>query len=180
MSPEEQEKIIKQCVAENPLAQRQLYEAYAGRLYAVCLRYLNHREDAQEALSNTWIKVFDNISRFRFESALNTWMTKIAVRECLMMLRKKNVFFQSLNEDITQANYVLENHNDEVEYLQHIIESLPVGFRTVFNLYAIEGYGHKEIAEMLGISESTSKSQLSRARSILRKKVEQNVFNYER
>ena len=180
LSIDEQKIIIKQCVSENALAQRQLYNAYAGQLFAVCLRYLKQREDAEEALSNCWIKIFDHVEQFRFESKLTTWMTRIAVNESLMILRKKNVFFHELNEAITEEKDAPDADESDAAYLMHIIEALPVGFRTVFNLYAIEGYAHKEIAQMLGISEGTSKSQLSRAREILRKKVEQNMFDYEK
>lgn len=173
------QRLIAQCKSGNRLAQRQLYDRYAGRLFAVCLRYLQ-REDAEDALANAWIKVFRSLSKFRGDSALSTWMTRIAVNECLMMLRGKNMFFEQVNESHeTQLSLTVNDGSDEEQLLQFIAE-LPVGFRTVFNLYAIEGYSHKEIASMLNISVGTSKSQLSRARDILKKKVEQNIFDYGR
>jgi RNA polymerase sigma factor (sigma-70 family) len=167
--------LLEQCAKGNRLAQRQMYERYAGRLFAICLRYLG-REDAEEAHSNAWVKVFENLAHFRGDSKLTTWMTRIAVNECLMMLRKKNIFFQEMEEEMFEqaAGYV---DDSDVEQLLQLVAELPVGYRTVFNLYAIEGYGHKEIASMLNISEGTSKSQLSRAREILKKGVEERVFN---
>lgn len=166
--------LLEQCANGNRLAQRQMYERYAGRLFATCLRYLS-REDAEEAHSNAWIKVFQNVVHFRGESKLSTWMTRITVNECLMMLRKKNIFFQEMEDEMFEqvAGYV---DDSDVEQLLQLVSELPVGYRTVFNLYAIEGYSHKEIAEMLRISEGTSKSQLARARDILRKGVEERVF----
>lgn len=169
-------QLIAECNAGNRLAQRQLYERHAGRLFAVCLRYLK-REDAEDALANAWIKVFRSLKDFRGDSGLPTWMTRIVVNECLMLLRKKNVFFEQINEVHEAQVFVTEEASDEEMLLQFVAE-LPLGFRTVFNLYAIEGYSHKEIASMLNISEGTSKSQLSRARNILKNKVEQTIFNH--
>ncbi len=173
------QKLIAKCNSGNRLAQRQLYERYAGRLFAVCLRYLQ-REDAEDALANAWVKIFRSLSKFRGDSSLSTWMTRIAVNECLMMLRGKNTFFEQVSETHDINNAILDDDGSDEQQLLQFIAELPVGFRTVFNLYAIEGYTHKEIATMLNISEGTSKSQLSRARNILKKKVEQNIFNYER
>lgn len=169
--------LIEAAIKGQTLAQRQLYDTYAPRVFAVCLRYLQ-REDAEEALSNTWIKGFEKLHLFRADSQLITWITRIAVNECLMMLRKKNVFFEQIDEQQQQPLHQLQSDASEEQQLMYFIAELPIGYRTVFNLYAIEGYSHKEIAEKLGISEGTSKSQLSRAREILKKKVEQDIFNY--
>ncbi|TVQ80124.1 MAG: sigma-70 family RNA polymerase sigma factor [Flavobacteriales bacterium] len=170
----DEQVLIKHCTRGNRLAQRQLYEMHAGRLFAVCLRYLQ-REDAEEAHSNTWVKVFQGIDGFRGESKFSTWMTRIAVNECLMMLRRKNVFFSELDENAPTLQ-TEEHEESDTAHLLHLIANLPLGYRTVFNLYAIEGYSHKEIAEMLSINEGTSKSQLARARGILRNALEKNVF----
>jgi RNA polymerase sigma-70 factor (ECF subfamily) len=163
------ETIIEQCKAGNPFAQKLIYEQFVNQMYRLCKRYIRYTPDAEEMLMNGFLKVFKNIEKFEFrgEISLEVWMKKIMVNECLMHLRKADNFqFVAETEiDFQEQDYM--NINYSTEELYAMILKLPVGYRTVFNLYAIEGYSHKEIAEQLGISENTSKSQLHKARFFL-------------
>ena len=133
----------------------------------ICLRYANRSEEAEDMLQNGFIKVFEKIGTFRATGSLEGWIRKIIVNESLTYLRKNKAM--KMNIDIDDAKYVVPANSHVVENMNEkdllkIIQQLPTGFRTVFNMYAIEGYSHKEIAELLGISEGTSKSQYSRAK----------------
>ena len=147
----------------------------------VCCRYLKSREDAEEVLLDGFYKFFKNLSSFHYQGdpALYAWLKKIMINECLMLLRKKNVFtivIESAAEDIPLEEEVLNNLS--AKEIFDLIVQLPVGYRTVFNLYVIEGMNHKEIAAIMGIAEGTSKSQLSKAKSLLQKKILQNGNEY--
>jgi RNA polymerase sigma-70 factor (ECF subfamily) len=143
-------------------------------MLAVCRRYTQSIEDAEEVLSNGFIKVFERIDQYRGEGALGGWIRQIMVREALNFVRyQKNLFVEAdESRDLSLAHSAFKEQH-EAEYLMRFIDQLPTGYQTVFNLYAIEGYGHKEIAEMLEISESTSKSQLRKARLQLQEKLEE-------
>jgi len=167
--------LIEQCKKEDRKAQYRLYDLYADYVFRICLRYAGNESDAEDCVSETFLKIFSNIGTVVFENEkmLTGWIRKVAVNECLMMLRKKvkyietnsyeNIDFIDDNQDILSGI--------EVGYLFQIIQSLPPGYRTIFNLYAIEGYSHREIAHRLGISEGTSKSQLNRAKALLKEKL---------
>ena len=161
-------------------AQKKLFYALADRMLVVCLRYVKTREDAEEILLDGFFKFFKHLPSFDYvnEAALHGWLKKILVNECLMFLRKKNVFTmttESAAEEIALEEDGLNNLS--AEEIFKLIVQLPVGYRTVFNLHIIEGMVHKEIAETLGISEGTSKSQLSKAKSALQKML-QNQLNF--
>ena len=146
-------------------------------MLSLCLRYVKDESSAEDVMVSAFVKVFSRIDQYKGEGSFEGWLRKIMVNEALGFIRKyKNLY---LEVDIDHANYEvdlekLESHM-EVEELLQLIYQLPTGYRTIFNLYAIEGYSHKEIAEMLGISINTSKSQLSRARVIL----QQSLYNAE-
>ncbi|ADB41646.1 RNA polymerase sigma factor [Spirosoma linguale] len=161
-------------------AHKVIYERYAGKMLAVCTRYCANRADAEEVMLDGFMKVFEKIEQFREDGSFEGWIRRIMVTESLMFLRKAKQWRQevSLDEVIVEPDYewadTAVNEND----LLRMVNQMPDGYRTVFNLYAIEGYSHAEIAEMLGISEGTSKSQLSRARLLLQtnlKKLEQET-----
>lgn len=144
----------------------------------VCIRYADRREEAEDMLQNGFIKVFDKIDTFKGTGSLEGWIRKIIVNESLTYIRKNKQM--KMNVDIENAKYMIpgQNHIGDIvneKDLLRIIQQLPVGFRTVFNLFAIEGYSHKEIAEQLGITEGTSKSQYSRARTHLQKMLQPEV-----
>lgn len=164
------EELVNGCISKKPSAQKLLFERFSRKMMGVCLRYADRGEEAEDMLQNGFIRVFDKIETFRGSGSLEGWIRKIVVNESLTYLRKNKAM--RLNIDIENAQYMIpgnshvgENMNEKD--LLKMIHQLPLGFRTVFNMYAIEGYSHKEIAEQLGISEGTSKSQYSRARAHL-------------
>ena len=153
-------------------AQEELYKKYADKMFLTCFRYVNNDTDAGEILNTGFYKAFMALKKFEFinEAAFESWLRKIMANESLMFLRKKSKkrsfinFDQEINKNLTFS----ENYMSDKDYYT-ILSMLPDGYRIIFNLYAIEGYSHSEIAEMLKISESTSRSQLSRARELLQK-----------
>jgi RNA polymerase sigma factor (sigma-70 family) len=173
---------VSKCVKGNRAAQKQLFESTYAPMFRVCMRYLNHKEDAEDCLMKGFQKLFQNLEKFRFEgeASLTGWIRKIMVNECLMFLRGKDHFLLFPEEEPLHVHLPAEAlaRLDAVA-LNKLILDLPVGYRTVFNLFAVEGYAHKEIAAMLQISENTSKTQFSKARLRLRTLLEQqNSFTY--
>jgi len=163
--------LLLSCKKNKGWAQRELFIRYSGLMLALCQRYVQQRYEAEEIMIKGFAIIFDKISQFKNMGSFEGWMKKIMVNESLIYLRKNKSMY--LMTDIEQASHQpdLDSlHNTlEVEDLVAIIQELPVGYRTVFNLYAIEGYSHREIAELLQVSVNTSKSQLSRARKVLQK-----------
>jgi RNA polymerase sigma factor (sigma-70 family) len=159
-------------------AQEKLYKMYAVRLFLTCLRYVNNEDDAAEILNTGFYKAFSAIHSFEYinQIAFDSWLRKIMINEALMFLRKKNnnISFNNIEQAMTIDFSISENHLHNEDYYL-LIQKLPAGYRTVFNLFAIEGYNHSEIAEMLNISESTSRSQLSRAREMLQKLISKEL-----
>jgi len=171
------EELVKGCISKTPTVQRLLFERFSRKMMGVCLRYASRSEEAEDMLQNGFIRVFEKIESFRGTGSLEGWIRKIIVNESLSYLRKNKAL--KLNIDIEDAKYMIPGNSHVAENMNEkdllkIIQQLPVGFRTVFNMYAIEGYSHKEIAELLGISEGTSKSQYSRAKVHL-----QNILKTE-
>ncbi|UFH55565.1 RNA polymerase sigma factor [Spirosoma sp. KNUC1025] len=159
-------------------AHKVVYERFAGKMLAVCTRYCANRADAEEVMLDGFMRVFEKIEQFREDGSFEGWVRRVMVTESLMFLRKSKQWRQEIPiEDVTvEPNYEWADSSLNEHDLLRLVNQLPDGYRTVFNLYAIEGYSHAEIAEMLGISEGTSKSQLSRARVLLQanvKKLEQ-------
>ncbi len=172
MMLQSEERLIEGCCKGDKLAQRNLYEIYSRKMFGVCLRYCNNREEAEEVLQEGLLKVFNKIGDFKKEGPLESWIKKIIINTALDLYRR--------NKNRQLETEWQENINESVEplielkakELLQIIQTLPIGFRTVFNLYAIEGYNHAEIGNLLSISEGTSKSQYSRARQHLIKLIE--------
>lgn len=168
-----EEKLIDGCLKGKSWAQKALYERFSPLMMGICIRYLKDRDDAEDIMVQGFMKVYNNLHKFRKEGSFEGWVRRIIVNECLSFIRKNRSMY--VETDIGKA----ENNPDcsfleqnlEVEDLMNMIARLPSGYRTVFNLYAIEGYSHAEIAEQLGINVNTSKSQLSRARSHLQKEL---------
>lgn len=163
---------VQACKRRDRRAQEAVFKRFAGKMMAVCKRYLGTGPLAEDVLMEGFMKVFTKIDLFREQGSFEGWIRRIMVNEALMALRKEGKMkFQDTDfgYEIGQAEEVFVNL--QVEELNKLIESLPLGYKTVFNLYAIEGYTHQEIAEMLGVQEGTSKSQLSRARSLLQQKL---------
>lgn len=155
-------------------AQKAIYDSLSGKMFAVCLRYMGDRETAEDVLQDGFVSLFAKLDSFNGDGSFEGWARKIFVNTALMSLRKKDVLKGS--EDVETAWDVSSDAPSAIQDigyqdLMEMIASLPPGFRTVFNMYAVEGYSHKEIAEELGISEVTSRSQLLRARVILQSKI---------
>ncbi len=164
--------LIARCRQQDKKAQRALYDAYAERLMPVCLRYVKNLPDAEDALLNGFYKFFHTLSSFEYNGAgsIYTWLKKIVVNECLMLLRKRPSIKWEDEETAAEAALNIDIfYALEAKEIFMLIAALPDGYRTVFNLYAVEGYSHKEIANLLSIAEGTSKSQLSKAKALLQK-----------
>jgi RNA polymerase sigma factor (sigma-70 family) len=168
-------QLVKALQKADPKAQRQLYEKYAYRMLGVCMRYVGDRMSAEDVLVEGFMRVFDKIDQFKSEGSLEGWIRRVMVNESLGYLRQRKRLLD--DADLEEAHAVADNstldQSLEAQELMEIINELPAGYRTVFNLYAIEGYSHAEIAEVLGITESTSKSQLHRARAQLQQLVKE-------
>jgi RNA polymerase sigma factor (sigma-70 family) len=160
--------LIEECRKGSSKAQFRLYDQYSGAMYNLAYRMMNNREDAEDLLQEAFLDCFRNIKSFRFESTFGAWLKSILVNKCINQLRKKKV------ELVLQETVPAEIVEEEQETIYNTdkifkgIEQLPDGYRIIFTLYLLEGYDHTEIAQILGISESTSKSQYSRAKEKLR------------
>jgi RNA polymerase sigma-70 factor (ECF subfamily) len=166
-----EQELIEGCIRNHPATQEKLFKTFSGKMLAICCRYAPTRAEAEDILQDGFIKVFGKIHMFKSQGSLEGWIKRIMVNTALDALRKnKRLFISDLEEqkDIQDVSFKPGNQL-EAKDLMIMIQSLPTGFRTVFNLYAVEGYSHKEIGDLLGISENTSKSQYSRARAHLQK-----------
>lgn len=172
---------ITEAKSGSAAAQKCLFDLLADRMMLVCCRYVKNREDAEELLLDGFYKFFTHLPGFQYqgEVALFAWLKKIMVRECLMFLRKKNVFSLLTNTESEEVPFEEDAlANLSAEEIFSLIVQLPVGYRTVFNLFVMEGFDHKEIGEELGIAEGTSKSQLSKAKLLLQKMLLQKGISY--
>jgi RNA polymerase sigma-70 factor (ECF subfamily) len=165
-----EEAILQGCLKNQAAAQRELYQRYSPKMLAVCFRFAHNREDAEDMLQDGFIKVFLQIHTFRSKGAFEGWIRRIMVHTCINHLKKNKRFNESV--DLIQAGsaQVREESIPSIVQAKQIVDCirlLPIGYRTVLNLYAIEGYSHKEISGMLDIEESTSRSQYTRARQML-------------
>ncbi len=172
----ETQELIKKCLKSDSKSTKMLYDTHKSMMFGVCLRYASNRDEAKDLLQEGFIKVFAELHNYKPIAPLGAWMRKIQVNICLMHLRTKKMQFTDL-EHLPQTYVAEQDIFSELgeQELIRMIQNLPEGYRAIFNLYVIEGYSHVEIAELLGISEGTSKSQLSRARAILQKMIVKNV-----
>jgi RNA polymerase sigma-70 factor (ECF subfamily) len=164
--------LIASCLRGNRQAQRRMYEQYCDAMYNVCYRMLGSAAEAEDVLQDAFIDVFDKLATFREESSLGAWIKRIVINHCLNALKKRRIKFEELHEKSSEISD--DDHIDESEILLEVqrvkkaIMHLPDGYRTVLTLYLLEGYDHAEIAGILGIQETGSKSQYSRAKAKLR------------
>lgn len=166
------EDLVQGCKRGERQAQEGLYRQLVSTMMGICLRYAKDRDDAEDILQTGFIRVFQKISDFRMEGSFEGWVKRIMVNTALEHYRKNLRTLTAVSLDEVQEEVSFSDWNAlEVEDLLNVIQSLPNGYRMVFNMYALEGYSHKEIAEELGITESGSKSQLSRARALLKEKI---------
>ncbi len=166
-------ELIDGCRRKNAQAQKSLYDRYAGKLHALTCRYIKEKMEAEDVFITAFTKILDRIDQFKGEGSFEGWMKRIVVNESLTYLRRNKTMYLEMDIEAADREPDFDKLESQLqaEDLMKMIESLPAGYRIVFNLYAIDGYSHKEIAEQLGINENTSKSQLSRARVALQKRL---------
>src|SRR6267142_1298478 len=170
MSPMTEEAILQCCLQNNAVAQKELYSRYSPKRLAVCYRFAHNREDAEDMLQEGFIKVFSQIHTFQNKGAFEGWIRRIIVHTCINNLKKNKRFNESVDILHASSIQVREESVPSIVQAKQIVDCiriLPIGYRTVLNLYAIEGYSHREIADMLDIEESTSRSQYTRAKQML-------------
>lgn len=173
-------ELIKGCQEGKKDVQQQLYQRFAGTMFGVCLRYFDSREEAEDALQEGFIRVFLNIRSFRGEGSLEGWVRRIIINTALNQIRNHQKYQH--HADLEEIGNIASEEADMISTINHeemlrLLHQLPPGYRMVFNLYEIEGYSHKEIADKLEISVSTSKTQLLKARKVLQRKL--NELNEE-
>jgi RNA polymerase sigma-70 factor (ECF subfamily) len=165
-----EELMLAGCLTNNAASQDALYSKFSPKMFGVCYRFAKNKEDAEDMLQEAFIKVFSQIQQFRNEGSLEGWIRRIMVHTCINIIKKNKKFADTV--DITEAYGLIVREESIPAILQakeivELIRMLPLGYRTVLNLYAIEGYSHKEIGNMLDIEESTSRSQYTRAKAML-------------
>lgn len=170
----DEQQLIEGCRKGNRKAQKELYETYSRKMMGVCLRYVNDRETARDLLQDGFVRVFTSLDSYSGTGSFEGWMRKIFVNNALEYLRRTDILRDAADLDHTAelagADSSVISRMSAAELMQ-VVNELPTGFRTVFNLFAIEGYSHKEIGEMLQITESTSRSQYTRAKQLLQRKI---------
>ena len=169
-------QLIESCIKGNRVAQKVMYDRLASRMFSICIRYVGDRTLAEDILQEGFITLFTRLGSYKGEGSFEGWTRRIFVTTALMYLRKKDAL--KMSDDLEQARGLKTEMTSQIENigyqeLMKIVMSLPAGFRTVFNMYAVEGYSHKEIAGILGISEVTSRTQYSRARALLQSKIKE-------
>lgn len=177
MAPEELHELLEQCQRGERRAQYRIYQQYATAMYNICLRLMYHQPEAQDMLQEAFLQAFQRIDQYRATASFGAWLKRIVVNTCIDHLRKRRLDLQTV-EDVPEPTPQREEEETElilqVEKVKDAIMQLPEGFRVVFSLYLLEGYDHLEIAKILGISESTSKSQYSRAKQKIRDILKKN------
>lgn len=175
-----EKQLIKKSVQGNREAQQRLYDKYCPKMLGVCRQYVKDIHFAEDVMVNGFVKVFKNLDSFRFEGSFEGWIRRIMIRESISFLRKRQfVVFDDEVYERHESHGVSYSNELDADYIQQLIDALPNGYKLVFVLNTIEGYKHHEIAEMLQISEGTSRSQLFKARKILQEQLKrQNIIGY--
>ncbi len=159
--------VVERCKHGNRQAQFELYRLYSRAMYNICLRMLRNEQDAEDILQRSFLDVFSHLDSFRYQSSVGAWIKRIVVNNCINHLKRNKVHFEAFeprHAAVEDAPVPLRETDMDVERIKHAVGQLPDGYRAVFTLYLFEGYDHQEIAEIMGITEATSKSQLSRAK----------------
>jgi RNA polymerase sigma-70 factor (ECF subfamily) len=167
------EQLIEQCKKNDAKAQSQIYKLFASKLFSLSLKYSRNHADAEDNLQDAFVTIFKKIEQYKSKGSLEGWMKRIAINTALQRYRTVGVFNIVNEGQIEDVSIEIDDDNIGIDYLLQIIQELPDRYRLVFNLYALDDYSHNEIAEMLEISTGTSKSNLARARQILKDKIEQ-------
>ncbi len=172
--------LIRGCLEGDRRIQQELYNRFSPKMYAVCLRYAGNAEEAQDILQEGFIKVFKKLDSFRNEGSFEGWVRRIFVNTAIEQFRRKRYLMPvtEKEENTIEGKYLSVLDNLAASDIMALVQELSPGYRTVFNMYVVEGYSHKEIGDILGISEGTSKSQLSRAKVILQNLVKKHIDKY--
>lgn len=167
------DQLIHNCKKNDAKAQEQIYKLFAPKFFGVCLKYSSNYAEAEDNLQDGFIIIFKKIDQYNFKGSFEGWAKRIMINNALQKYRTQVRFLEVINDDIIEENIPeIENEDVSLDYLMQIIQELPDRYRMVFNLYVLDGYSHKEIAEMLDITTGTTKSNLARARIILKEKIE--------
>jgi RNA polymerase sigma-70 factor (ECF subfamily) len=169
------DQLIADCKKNCPKAQEQLYQLFSKKLFGVCLKYSINYADAEDNLQDGFLIIYDKIKQFNFKGSFEGWAKRIIINNALQKFRDVR-FMEIVDDTVTDEEVEIDDENISIDYLMQIIQELPDQYRLVFNLYVLDGYSHKEVAEMLKITTGTTKSNLARARMILKEKIE----NYSR
>ncbi|WP_081208059.1 RNA polymerase sigma factor [Salegentibacter sediminis] len=171
------DKLIRKCKKQDIKAQEELYRLYAGKLFGLCLKYSNNYQQAQDNLQDGFVSIFKKISQYQDKGSFEGWMKRIIINTALQKHRKEK-FLDIINEDLLEEQEIeIEEEDLPVDFLLKLIQELPPRYREVFNLYVLDGYSHKEISALLSISQGSSKSNLARARGILKERIENHQNN---
>ena len=165
-------QLINDCKQHDRKAQSEIYQLFAGKLFGLCLKYSRNYQEAQDNLHNGFLTIFNKIEQYNFKGSFEGWLNRIIINTALQTYREKNVLNLVSEEIPEEVDVEIDDENVSLDFLLELIQGLPTRYRMVFNLYVLDGYSHKEVASMLSISEGTSKSNLSRAKVILRDKIE--------
>jgi len=165
------DQLIRQCKKNNTKAQSELYKLYSSKLFAICLKYSRNKAEAEDNLQDAFVTIFSKISQYKSRGSFEGWLKRITVNTALQRYRNKGVFDIINEEQIEDVSVEVENDMIDLDFLLRSIQELPDRYRLVFNLYVLDDYSHKEIGALLNISTGTTKSNLSRARMILKEKV---------
>lgn len=171
------EQLIQKCKKNDTKAQSEIYKLFSSKLFAICLKYSRNHAEAQDILHDAFLVIFKKITQFKSKGSFEGWLKRIAINTALQRYRKKGVL-EIVNEELIEDVKVeIDNDDVNIDFLLKCIQELPDRYRLVFNLYVLDGYSHKEIAKMLNITTGTTKSNLARARMILRNKIEKYKAN---
>ena len=165
-------KLIRRCAENDRKAQKEIYQLFGGKLFSICLKYSNSKQEAQDNFHDGFVTIFEKIGQFKFKGSFEGWIKRVMVNTILLKYRKKtvlNIVTEEIPDDV-----VVDIDDDEIslDFLLNLIHELPDRYRMVFNLYVLDGFSHREISKMMQIAEGTSKSNLARARAILKHKIE--------
>jgi len=168
-------ELVNQCAKNDRKAQEEIYHLFSGKLFSICLKYSKNKQEAQDNFQDGFITIFNKIGQFKFKGSFEGWLKRVMVNTILLKYRQKNLL-NLVTEEIPDEVIVDIDDDDEVslDFLLNLIQELPDRYRMVFNLYVLDGFSHKEISKMLQIAEGTSKSNLARARAILKVKIEKH------
>ncbi|NER13197.1 sigma-70 family RNA polymerase sigma factor [Leptobacterium flavescens] len=166
------QQLIKQCKKRERKAQEELYKLFGSKIFGICLKYSRNKAEAEDNLQDSFMTIFNKIEQYNFKGSFEGWMRRVAVNTVLQKYRKEGVFEIVIDDIEEEAEVEVNEENISLDYLLSLIQELPDRYRLTFSMYVLDGYSHKEISNFLEISEGTSKSNLARARMILKKKIE--------